>query len=63
MAPLLVLRVPMIFVDRYFWDVVLSLPLQLQKLFLLFTTGSDRVPIGGMAEMTLKISRTEDTDL
>ncbi|XP_045190576.1 probable E3 ubiquitin-protein ligase HECTD2 isoform X2 [Mercenaria mercenaria] len=48
---------------KYFWDVVLSLPIQLQKLFLLFTTGSDRIPIGGMAEMTFKISRTEDTDL
>lgn len=48
---------------KYLWDVVLSLPIQLQKLFLLFTTGSDRVPIGGMAEMTFKISRTEDTDL
>ena len=29
----------------------------LQKKFLLFTTGSDRVPVGGMGEMTFKISR------
>ena len=29
----------------------------LQKKFLLFTTGSDRVPVGGMGEMSLKITR------
>jgi hypothetical protein len=28
-----------------------------QKKFLLFTTGSDRVPVGGMGEMTFKITR------
>ncbi|XP_060602267.1 probable E3 ubiquitin-protein ligase HECTD2 isoform X2 [Ruditapes philippinarum] len=48
---------------KYFWDIVLSLPIQLQKLFLLFTTGSDRIPIGGMAEMNFKITRTEDISL
>jgi E3 ubiquitin-protein ligase HECTD2 len=30
---------------------------ELQKKFLLFTTGSDRVPVGGMGEMTFKITR------
>ena len=29
----------------------------LQKKFLLFTTGTDRVPVGGMTEMTFKISK------
>ena len=29
----------------------------LQKKFLLFTTGSDRVPVGGMGEMTFKITK------
>ena len=29
----------------------------LQKKFLLFTTGSDRVPVGGMQEMTFKITK------
>ncbi|KAK7482010.1 hypothetical protein BaRGS_00026702 [Batillaria attramentaria] len=48
---------------RYFWDVVLQLPLEMQKKLLLFTTGSDRIPIGGMTEMTFKISRINDTDL
>lgn len=32
------------------------MPVGQQKLFLLFTTGSDRVPVGGMGEMTFKIS-------
>ena len=30
---------------------------ELQKKFLLFTTGSDRVPVGGMGEMTFKITK------
>ena len=30
--------------------------LELQKRFLLFSTGSDRVPVGGMQEMTFKIT-------
>lgn len=29
----------------------------LQKKFLLFTTGSDRIPVGGVAEMSFKITR------
>ncbi|PVD29768.1 hypothetical protein C0Q70_09025, partial [Pomacea canaliculata] len=49
--------------DGYFWDVVLHLPLEMQKKLLLFATGSDRVPIGGMGEMTFKISRINDPDL
>ncbi|KAJ8317303.1 hypothetical protein KUTeg_005207 [Tegillarca granosa] len=42
---------------KNFWDIVLSMPLNLQKRFLLFTTGSDRVPIGGIKEMQFKITR------
>ena len=30
---------------------------ELQKKFLRFTTGSDRVPVGGTQEMTMKISK------
>lgn len=48
---------------RCFWETVLSMPLSLQKQLLMFTTGSDRVPIAGMSEMTFKITRTDDTDL
>ncbi|KAK6635852.1 hypothetical protein RUM44_001106 [Polyplax serrata] len=40
-----------------FWDVLQSLSDELKKKFLLFTTGSDRVPVGGMGEMTFKITR------
>ncbi len=42
-------------VDRDFWSVLTSLPLDLQKKFLLFTTGSDRIPVGGMGEMYFKV--------
>ncbi|XP_024215638.1 probable E3 ubiquitin-protein ligase HECTD2 isoform X1 [Halyomorpha halys] len=41
-----------------FWDVVMSLDDELKKKFLLFTTGSDRVPVGGMSEMTFKVTKT-----
>ncbi|CAN8000396.1 unnamed protein product, partial [Ixodes hexagonus] len=41
---------------RDFWDIVISFSPELQKQFLRFATGSDRVPVGGMAEMTFKIS-------
>nr|BAC26510.1 unnamed protein product [Mus musculus] len=44
---------------RYFWDVVLGFPLELQKKLLHFTTGSDRVPVGGMADLNFKISKNE----
>lgn len=33
---------------------------ELKKRFLLFTTGSDRVPVGGMAEMTFKITNVSN---
>ncbi|XP_053307189.1 probable E3 ubiquitin-protein ligase HECTD2 [Spea bombifrons] len=44
---------------RHFWDVVLGFPLELQKKLLHFATGSDRVPVGGMADLNFKISKTE----
>ncbi|XP_054263843.1 probable E3 ubiquitin-protein ligase HECTD2 isoform X2 [Macrosteles quadrilineatus] len=40
-----------------FWEILQSLSPELKKKFLLFTTGSDRVPVGGMGEMTFKITR------
>lgn len=42
-----------------FWDVVLAFPLELQKRLLHFTTGSDRVPVGGMADLNFKISKND----
>ncbi|XP_002738170.1 putative E3 ubiquitin-protein ligase HECTD2 [Saccoglossus kowalevskii] len=44
---------------RYFWETVKSFPLHMQKKLLLFTTGSDRIPIGGMSEMSFKIMRVD----
>ncbi|XP_072301545.1 probable E3 ubiquitin-protein ligase HECTD2 [Eucyclogobius newberryi] len=44
---------------RCFWDVVLAFPLELQKKLLHFTTGSDRVPVGGMADLNFKISKID----
>ncbi|KAI3388995.1 hypothetical protein SNEBB_006649 [Seison nebaliae] len=40
-----------------FWDVFSELGPKMQRRLLLFATGTDRVPIGGISEMTFKISR------
>ncbi|XP_041367987.1 probable E3 ubiquitin-protein ligase HECTD2 isoform X2 [Gigantopelta aegis] len=48
---------------KFFWDVVLAWSPDLQKKLLLFTTGSDRVPVGGMAEMSFKITRVSGQEL
>nr|XP_033799293.1 probable E3 ubiquitin-protein ligase HECTD2 isoform X2 [Geotrypetes seraphini] len=44
---------------QYFWDVVLGYSLDLQKKLLYFVTGSDRVPVGGIADLRFKISKHE----
>lgn len=44
---------------RCFWDVVLAFPVDLQKRLLHFATGSDRVPVGGMADLNFKVSRID----
>jgi E3 ubiquitin-protein ligase HECTD2 len=38
------------------WKILNSLSPDLQKAFLRFVTGSDRIPVGGISEMTFKIS-------
>ncbi|KAI9562370.1 hypothetical protein GHT06_013335 [Daphnia sinensis] len=43
-----------------FWDVLFELSPEMQKRFLRFVTGTDRVPVGGMAEMSFKITRLRD---
>ncbi len=48
-----------LFIFRYFWETAKAYPKSLQKKLLLFATGSDRIPIGGMGEMTFKIIRVE----
>ena len=49
--------------DRNFWELVAHMSRDLQKRLLLFTTGSDRIPIGGMSEMQFKITRVDNTDM
>ncbi|CAL8390851.1 unnamed protein product [Arctogadus glacialis] len=44
---------------RAFWEVVLALPLEMQRKLLRFATGSDRAPVGGLAGLRLKVSRME----
>ena len=41
---------------RWFWEVINEMEVVEQQKFLLFVTGSDRIPVGGMGEMTFKIS-------
>uniref|UniRef100_A0A4W6FDW7 HECT and RLD domain containing E3 ubiquitin protein ligase 4 n=1 Tax=Lates calcarifer TaxID=8187 RepID=A0A4W6FDW7_LATCA len=43
---------------RLFWEVFHSLPLEKKKQFLLFLTGSDRIPILGMKSLKLVIQPT-----
>ena len=42
---------------RHFWDIVHEFSNEQKKRLLFFTTGSDRVPIGGLAKMNFVISR------
>lgn len=44
---------------RCFWDVVLAFTPEMQKKLLHFATGSDRVPVGGMADLNFKISKID----
>lgn len=44
---------------RAFWEVVLAFPADLQKKLLHFSTGSDRVPVGGVADLNFKVSRMD----
>ena len=39
------------------WEVIHELPLELQKKFLFFATGSDRVPIKGLGNLTFVVSK------
>lgn len=45
------------FPSRWFWQVVEEMSPEKQRRLLLFVTGSDRMPIGGLSEMTFKIGR------
>ena len=44
---------------RIFWNVVCSMSKELQRRLLAFTFGSDRISVGGIHEMQLRIVRME----
>lgn len=48
------------FIRQNYLQVLEDYSEDLKKKFLLFTTGSDRVPVGGTGEMILKISKLKD---
>ena len=52
-----------IVLHRYFWETVHELSEEQQRQLLQFTTGSDRVPIGGLSQLKLVIARNgSDSD-
>lgn len=42
---------------KWFWQIVDEMPSDKQRRLLLFVTGSDRMPVGGLTEMTFKITK------
>lgn len=46
----------------WFWEYLQSLTCKQQRKFLLFVTGSDRVPATGVQNLTFKISKTRNYD-
>eukprot|EP01133_Synstelium_polycarpum_P011476 gene11476-13379_t len=46
----------------YFWEVIHALPNEMKKKFLSFTTGSDRVPYGGLSKIQFSITKQMDSD-
>lgn len=42
---------------RFFWEVAKELPSDLKRKLLFFTTGSDRIPVGGLRSMQFMIQR------
>lgn len=42
---------------QQFWEIVHRMPLESKRKLLQFTTGSDRVPVGGLSKLKLIISR------
>lgn len=42
---------------RWFWEAVHSMDLEDKRRLLQFTTGSDRIPVGGLAKLRLTIAK------
>jgi len=49
-------------VIKNFWSVFKELSADQKKKFLLFLTGSDRIPIAGMSSVKITIQMTKDTN-
>ena len=49
-------------VVKWFWELLHAMPEEQKKLFLHFTTGSDRAPIGGLKNLQLVIQRHGEGD-
>lgn len=48
---------------RWFWDILHSWSLEQKRQFLMFTTGSDRAPVGGLGSLSICVQRGgPDTD-
>jgi ubiquitin-protein ligase E3 A len=45
---------------KWFWEVFREMSSEDKQRFLLFTTGSDRAPLGGLAKVVIKIARGMD---
>uniref|UniRef100_A0A1I8GS14 HECT-type E3 ubiquitin transferase n=1 Tax=Macrostomum lignano TaxID=282301 RepID=A0A1I8GS14_9PLAT len=48
---------------KWFWDIAINMEPAKQAALLLFITGSDRIPVGGMAEMQMKIVRVNRLEM
>lgn len=56
-------HVSLLYFDRWFWELVHEFDLEEKRKLLQFTTGSDRVPVGGLSKLKLIITRHGgDTD-
>ena len=42
---------------RWFWEAVHNMDLEDKRRLLQFTTGSDRIPVGGLAKLKLTIAK------
>jgi ubiquitin-protein ligase E3 A len=46
-----------LFLPREFWEIVHSFTDEQKRLFLQFTTGTDRAPVGGLGKLKMIIAK------
>lgn len=52
------INVDVVVIDRrYFWETVHSFEQEQKRLFLQFTTGTDRAPVGGLGKLKMIIAK------